>query len=93
MAGAVALAALALVSTRWIAAPQATPPVLQANASHAIEEMWDRIQPSTDAILDAAPLQNEVDAVYSDARSAIGFLALNFLPSTSESIQKAGIIP
>jgi hypothetical protein len=33
--------------------------------------------------VDGNPLQNELDSVYSDAESALNFLALNFLPSAS----------
>ncbi|MEO6244258.1 MAG: hypothetical protein ABIQ12_02375, partial [Opitutaceae bacterium] len=29
------------------------------------------------------PLRQEFDAIYSDARSAVGFLALNFLPESA----------
>ena len=40
-----------------------------------------RIQPGANALLGAEPLQHEVEAFYADARSALGFLALNFLPT------------
>ena len=41
----------------------------------------ERIEPGTRALLGAEPLQREVEAFYADARSALGFLALNFLPT------------
>ncbi len=41
--------------------------------------------PAAAALLDASPLQNEADAVYADALSAVRFLAMNFLPITSGS--------
>ncbi len=41
------------------------------------------VVPPAATLVAAAPLQNELDSVYSDARSALGFLALNFLPSSS----------
>jgi len=47
---------------------------------------WSELPPAAGAILDGEPLQHEADAVYSDARSAIGFLALNFLPSVPQSL-------
>lgn len=36
------------------------------------------------------PLRQEIDSVYSDARFAIGFLAMNFLPTRSEGAAGAG---
>lgn len=36
------------------------------------------------------PLRQEIDSVYSDARFAIGFLAMNFLPTRSEVAVGAG---
>ncbi len=35
------------------------------------------------------PLQREFDAIYSDARSVVGFLAMNFLPSSAGSTTPA----
>lgn len=43
---------------------------------------WTDLRPSAGDLLEAEPLQREVDAVVSDARSALGFLALNFLPGS-----------
>lgn len=47
----------------------------------AAATVWGRLQPDAEALLEGEPLQREVDAFYADARSALGFLALNFLPS------------
>lgn len=56
-----------------------------STAGIAPESMFDRwwsgLQPSAGAVLDGQPLQTEAAAVYSDARSALGFLALNFMPA------------
>ncbi|MGH8019789.1 MAG: hypothetical protein ACREIA_16205 [Opitutaceae bacterium] len=47
--------------------------------------------PSATRLANANPLMNEVDSVYADARSALDFLALNFLPSdTAASDKKQG---
>ncbi|MCX6951236.1 MAG: hypothetical protein NTV51_03490 [Verrucomicrobia bacterium] len=46
--------------------------------------LLDRWEPKATALLEGEPLQREVEAVYSDARSALGFLALNFLPKTPD---------
>jgi len=42
--------------------------------------LWDAVQPKAQAALQNDPLQKEANALYSDARSALGFLAFNFLP-------------
>lgn len=47
--------------------------------------LWDSIRPSAVALTSTNPLQDELDSVYSDARNALGFLALNFLPASLES--------
>ncbi|MDB6174179.1 MAG: hypothetical protein JWL59_3490 [Chthoniobacteraceae bacterium] len=66
-------------------APELPPVPSQADivrvARMSPDNGWTRLRPSADRLLDAAPLQAEADAVYSDARSAIGFLAMNFLPA------------
>jgi hypothetical protein len=47
-------------------------------------ELFDEMQPKAMAVLEQDPLQNEVDAMKSDARSAVRFLAKNFLPGSAE---------
>ncbi|HZP59274.1 MAG TPA: hypothetical protein VFB27_03040 [Opitutaceae bacterium] len=42
---------------------------------------WTALKPSVDALMRQDPLRTEVDSVYADARSAVHFLALNFLPA------------
>jgi len=46
--------------------------------------LWRSIAPPAEVLLEKNPLQEEMDLVYSDARSAVRFLALNFLPSTTD---------
>jgi hypothetical protein len=43
----------------------------------------ERVIPATGAMVASNPLQEELGSVYSDARAALNFLALNFLPSSS----------
>ncbi|MDB6152781.1 MAG: hypothetical protein JWL90_1234 [Chthoniobacteraceae bacterium] len=80
---ALALVIAAVVISRKT--PELPPVPSQADfvsvAGMSPDNGWTRLRPSADRLLDAAPLQAEADAVYSDARSAIGFLAMNFLPA------------
>jgi len=47
-------------------------------------DLFSQFQPEAKAILKQDPLQNEVDAVKSDARTAVRFLARNFLPASAD---------
>ncbi len=90
-AGMGALAVLALVAI-W------RPAVDEAKESRAVAAViadgretggwdeggaWENWQPTTEALLEGEPLRREADALYADARVALGFLALNFLPGTT----------
>ncbi len=55
------------------------------------EGWWTDLTPSAGELLDGEPLQREVAAVVSDARSALGFLALNFLPDSELSGGAVGL--
>ena len=44
----------------------------------------DSVIPSAGELVAENPLQRELGSVYSDVRSALDFLALNFLPTTPE---------
>lgn len=44
--------------------------------------LMETVIPTTGALVARNPMQREFDAIYSDARSALGFLALNFLPAS-----------
>ena len=47
-------------------------------------DLFAQMQPEAQAILRADPLQGEVEAMKSDARAAVRFLARNFLPNAAE---------
>jgi hypothetical protein len=47
-------------------------------------DLFDEMRPRAQAVLQQDPLQNEVAALKSDARLAVRFLALNFLPASIE---------
>ncbi len=44
--------------------------------------LWESAKPSATAVWTEEPLRREADAVYSDARSAVGFLEANFIPDS-----------
>lgn len=52
------------------------------------DRLWNSLKPSAQALSDQNPLQQEIDLVYSDARSALDFLARNFLPSSENSFSE-----
>lgn len=87
--GAVAVVALAVVvvqrqsvSNHGRMGALAVAPTAASDGNDAVATtVWGRLQPDAEALLEGEPLQREVDAFYADARSALGFLALNFLPS------------
>ena len=88
LAGAAAVAGLVTLIIRESSVPGnevGTSPTVAAVASApAAESVLERLQPGAAALLEGAPLQQEAAAFYSDARSALGFLALNFLPAPVE---------
>jgi hypothetical protein len=44
--------------------------------------IWESAKPSAAAVWTEEPLRREADAVYSDARNAVGFLKANFIPDS-----------
>ena len=65
----------------------ATNPTAQVNdalvVARSISTLWQNsVVPSAQTLVADNPLQHELDSVYSDTRSALNFLALNFLPTT-----------
>jgi hypothetical protein len=49
----------------------------------SISTLWQNsVVPKAQTLVVDNPLQHELDSVYSDTRSALNFLALNFLPTT-----------
>jgi anti-sigma factor RsiW len=88
LAGAVACAALAVLVFQQRSSPtNVTVPDVPALAAN---QVWTSLKPSADALLAGDPLQREVDAVVSDARSAVRFLQRNFLPSAPEPQGRRG---
>ena len=69
----------------------ATPPAPDAGfLSDVIPDgLWNAVIPRASALVAANPLQYEIDSVYSDAHTAIDFLAVNFLPSSCLSARQA----
>jgi hypothetical protein len=63
---------------------------LLASAAAAGNHWWQTTLPSATIALEQNALQQELASVYADARSALDFLALNFLPKTAESTASAG---
>jgi hypothetical protein len=59
----------------------------------SISTLWQNsVAPSAQTLVADNPLQHELDSVYSDTRSALNFLALNFLPTfpATSTLQPAG---
>ena len=72
-------------------------PTTQVNdalvVAKSISTLWQNsVVPSAQTLVVDNPLQHELDSVYSDTRSALNFLALNFLPTTqaTPTLQPAG---
>jgi hypothetical protein len=54
------------------------------------DRVWNSTLPAAGEFVQDNALQQEVDAVYADARSAVDFLALNFLPTAENGAPKGG---
>ncbi|MEY2878745.1 MAG: hypothetical protein RLZZ15_1125, partial [Verrucomicrobiota bacterium] len=89
LAGAVACLVLAMLALQDRSGPG--PTGIARDSAHTVaattapaptdpRELWTTFKPSAGAVLAAEPLQREVDAMKSDARRAVLFLARNFLP-------------
>ncbi len=90
---AIAVAAMvAVIVLQWPVTPS-RPMVATADDTEAIVQalenlsvkLTDTVIPQTGEILANNPLQKELGSVYSDARSALDFLVLNFLPAAPRS--------
>jgi hypothetical protein len=55
--------------------------------------LLDSVEPAAEALTSQNPLNQEIASVQADARSALGFLALNFLPSASAQQIESRIDP
>ena len=96
-AGAVAVAvvAVALISSNRTVRPGAGGSALEVTRADAavlvgaVQTFSDRfvgsVLPSTGEFVANNPLQQEAESLYADARSAVGFLAMNFLPARREN--------
>jgi len=85
---AAACAAVVFYSYQEAAKPVHAPAAPIALAVPAVPvQPEEAAVPITTELLQEDPLQDEADSVYSDARSAVSFLAANFLPATP---QKSG---
>jgi hypothetical protein len=56
---------------------------MAAAGDSLVSRVWDSLDPKASELIEENSLQTEVDSVASDARSAVNFLAMNFLPSAS----------
>ncbi|MBI4624794.1 MAG: hypothetical protein HY736_16455 [Verrucomicrobia bacterium] len=88
---AIAAAAVAIVALRQplrvddagtAANPSAEASALLDAVDSISEQWWNSVLPSATTAVQDNALRRELDAVVADARSALGFLALNFLPSS-----------
>ena len=86
----------AVVATVIVFRIQETPPVDAPQPVASIDDVlivaqelpkqwFATLQPGAVRLLETNPLQQEIASVSSDARSALNFLALNFLPSTENA--------
>jgi hypothetical protein len=94
LAGVAACAAVAVVVFRSTSVPGGSGPsagpidlsaIVSADSPPA--RLWNSLQPAAGELLSDTSLETEVDSVYADARSAIRFLSLNFLPEVPSSLQ------
>jgi hypothetical protein len=72
-------------STAVVAKDAAAVPGIVAAAESLADRWWNEVVPPARTLVMGNPLQQELNSVYSDARSALDFLALNFLPSTRDT--------
>jgi hypothetical protein len=95
MGGLSAVTAMVAIALSVNVAPPASPPTRVVSTSSAEEaalilntveslstELVGSVIPSAGQFVAENPLQQEIGYVYSDVRSALDFLALNFLPTT-----------
>ena len=89
--GALAVAAIAAIML-WANLASTRREIVSANDAQlvvrAVQSMSTQlvgsVLPSTGEFVANNPLQQEVDSLYADARSALGFLAMNFVPGRTE---------
>ena len=96
-----AAAMVAVIAVQWLATPSRstvvtadeTEVIVQALETLSVK-LTDTVIPTTGDVLANNPLQKELGSVYADARSALDFLVLNFMPTAPrpEPANPAGTI-
>lgn len=89
MSAIAAAAIVAVIAVQWPVTPSRST-VVTADETAAIVQalerfsvkLTDTVIPTTGEVLANNPLQKELGSAYSDARSALDFLVLNFMPAT-----------
>ncbi|MFT3867981.1 MAG: hypothetical protein QM715_05735 [Nibricoccus sp.] len=66
---------------------------LVAGVDSLRSRLLDSVEPAAETLAEQNPLSREIASVQADARSALGFLALNFLPADSAQQLEARIDP
>jgi hypothetical protein len=85
------VAACGVAGVVWLQQP--AQPAVQPKTSaenNTLAQVSETPAPSVSALMEADPLEREVDAVIADARQALRFLEQNFLPSTTPSTVRSG---
>ncbi len=87
-----AVAALVFTRTSWLDRGQDANHLAREDAALLVDavesfshRLTDSVIPSAGQLVKTNPLQDELGSVYADMRSAIDFLALNFLPSSTRT--------
>jgi hypothetical protein len=108
LAGAAAVFALAFFLVRPHTSPtqtannnqQTVPALSKADVTEIVADVQslrtrliDSVEPTAEAIATKNPLTQEITSVQTDARKALDFLALNFLPSDSARQLKTTVNP
>lgn len=88
LASGVAAAALLALTISPRLGPERLDPADEAAAFAATvgtlsDQLVEQVLPSAGTLIAENPLQDELSAVYTDARSALDFLVLNFLPGST----------
>ena len=84
-----AAAIVAVIAVQWPVTPSRSTVVIADETEVIVQaletlsvKLTDTVIPTTGEVLANNPLQKELGSVYSDARSALDFLVLNFMPTT-----------
>lgn len=83
--GAAATCVLAVFWFNWMQNPTQLAPTSNVAVNPAGAESISQLAPSVESLVSEGSLQTEVDSMYADARSAVRFLAANFLPAPDQT--------